>query len=404
MINKIKQLGQIGQQIKICLSIKPKLDTSIFQKCWFSDHHAFTTQCIKHQFKNLEVVCYDYSLTGHWIFFYSEDPARGLKVLDRGNTTIPYDYQHYEKLAVQFAKKYGKWSQQHLDFYWCSFLAYMSHVYSKCERPIILQLSFRFEGNQKITPDNVKKLIEVMMEMRSKGQLLIIASNRYDQIYFEYFTGIHIEKVHLCACHITERYNPQRDEILIAPAKHYESGYKRISQIKSWFAKNNPQLKLRTIRELYPNEHKYSDLCRHKAMIVLPYTIYTGAIVEYLSMGIPMFIPSSDLLAQWHVDDYLLVERKSDPMPTYHSMIRGQLYEVMPDPNDDYDIEAVKYWLKFCEWYDWPIETFDSLEELEQKLRSSDLKMMSQLMLDFDLQQYSEAQSRWSAILQELRR
>ncbi|AOW99794.1 hypothetical protein BJP34_10305 [Moorena producens PAL-8-15-08-1] len=379
-----------------------KLDIYKMGRCWLSDHHVFTTQCFKHQLKNLGVTFYDYALTGHWHFFYSQDPARRLRVLDRKNTNVPYNYEHYDKLASKFADQYGKWSQKNVDFYWCSFKSYMTHVFSKCERPIVLQLSFRFEGNQKSTPEHVKKLIELLLELRAKGQLFILASNRYDQMYFEYFTGVTIPKVPLCACHIKERYHPHRNEILIGPARHYPQGHHKISQIKKFFAKSQPEIELRTIRELYPQHHEYRDLSRHRAIIVLPYTIYTGAIVEYLAMGIPMFMPTSDLLSQWHIDDYLLVERKSDLSPTRCSMITGELHDFMPDPNNDYDLESVNYWLKFCEWYDWPIETFSSLEELEQKLRVADLESISKNMFNFERQQYDNTLLKWQHILQEI--
>lgn len=115
-----------------------------------------------------------------------------------------------------------------------------------------------------------------------------------------------------------------------------------------------------------------------------------------------MFMPTSDLLSQWHIDDYLLVERKTDRNPTHCSEIKGQLYNVMPTYNDDYDLEAVKYWLKFCEWYQWPIETFSSLEELQEKLERSNLESISQNMLSFARQQYYDTLLKWEPILKEI--
>ncbi|MGU9977819.1 MAG: hypothetical protein ACNYNY_03930 [Candidatus Oxydemutatoraceae bacterium WSBS_2016_MAG_OTU14] len=301
-------------------------------------------------------------------------------------------------MASEFAEYYGKWSQENVDFFWCSFKAYMAHVYSKCNRPIVLHLGF--EGNMKSEPEEVEKLIAKLVKLHTKGQLIILASNLYDKMYFEYFTDINVPIVRQCTPSIKERYQPIKNEILIGPGKERPALKHKVMQMKEFFA-NEPEITIKEISELYPR-YEYSDLCKHKAIIVLPYTIYTGSIVEYLVMGIPLFMPSIDLLSHWHVDDHLLAERKNDLEPMSGSIAKGKLCNSMPDPNDD-DLEAVKYWLKYCDWYQWPIETFSSLEELKQKLLDCDFDKISENMLAFGEAQYRETTLQLQKVLKEVK-
>jgi hypothetical protein len=314
-------------------------------RCWISDHHIFPTQSIKYQLQSMDVVFYDQCLSASWPFFYDTDPANTLRVLKRGNTAVAYDFERIDMLSHRFARRYRHWCRKNVDFFWCSFLPHMSQVFVRCEKPIVAHLSFRFEGNQSPTPDNHQRLLDVLMNMISEGILDVVSSNEYDRKYFEYFSGQEIERVPFTGQYIPYSYTPDRREILIGPARHYPSGEKKVRELETWFDTHS-DLKLHWISHLYPGRYEYMDLCCHPAIVVLPYTVYTGAIVEILSMGIPMFFPTPDLIAKWHVADFFLVERKSSLEPMTGSVIQGAQHGQIPDPNDDRNLGAVRYWME----------------------------------------------------------
>ncbi len=368
-------------------------------KFWVSDTHVFTTQSIKYQLSPLNIEFQDYCLSGAWRFFYYRDPSIGLEAINRKNLFVPYTYTHFENLSEGFKAKYYEWAQKNVDFFWCSFSTSMAHIVSSCDKPIILQLSFRYEGYIYTKKKEKIRLQNKLLSLKEKGQLTIIASNEYDRQYFKYFTGQDIDKIPLCGDYIKPRYKPKNNTILIGTGRHYRSGYGINNQVKNALNKQST-FSIKTIKEYSGNYFKYEDLCECKAIIVIPYTVYTGAIVEYLSMGIPMFFPSPRLMAHWHVTYFNLVERNNIPYPTQNSSISG-IDDKIPDPNNDIDFHSVYHWMKYCEWYNWPIETFDSLEELEIKISQADFNRMHHDLITFGKKQDVEAKNKWQDIINQ---
>ncbi len=48
--------------------------------------------------------------------------------------------------------------------------------------------------------------------------------------------------------------------------------------------------------------YKYEDLTAFKGVVVIPYQCSIMSIFEYYRMGIPMIVPSLDLLTSWHME------------------------------------------------------------------------------------------------------
>ena len=63
---------------------------------------------------------------------------------------------------------------------------------------------------------------------------------------------------------------------------------------------SSPSLAFAHIRDLYPH-FQYSDLAAHPAIVVLPYQVSFMSLFEFYRMEIPLFVPSLDLLTDWHM-------------------------------------------------------------------------------------------------------
>jgi hypothetical protein len=48
--------------------------------------------------------------------------------------------------------------------------------------------------------------------------------------------------------------------------------------------------------------YKYEDLTAFTAVVVVPYQCSIMSVFEYYRLGIPMIVPSLDLLTAWHMD------------------------------------------------------------------------------------------------------
>lgn len=160
------------------------------------------------------------------------------------------------------------------------------------------------------------------------------------------------------------------------------------------------------IRELYPR-FEYADLAAHPAMVVFPYQVSIMSIFELYRMGVPLFVPSPELLVRWHKTHGILKERTwagvrgasaSGSVLARHAQSTSTITHL--DPNDDLHDEAILRWIEFADFYVWPSVTrFDSWSHLMHLLRTSDFAAISK-----DMQRYNDVvrrklRSDWEGIL-----
>ena len=81
------------------------------------------------------------------------------------------------------------------------------------------------------------------------------------------------------------------------------------------------------------------------------------------------------------------------------SAISG-VYTKVPDPNNDLDEDAVHYWLKFADFYQWPhIIYFESVDDLVEKMLTVDLTEISRRMAQYNAKLRETIKTRWSKVL-----
>jgi len=86
------------------------------------------------------------------------------------------------------------------------------------------------------------------------------------------------------------------------------------------------------------------------------------------------------------------------------SAITG-VYSKVPDPNNDLDEDAVRYWLMFSDFYQWPhIIHFESIEDLVNKMQVVDLAEISRRMARYNQQVRQQLKDTWSSILLNITR
>lgn len=154
--------------------------------------------------------------------------------------------------------------------------------------------------------------------------------------------------------------------------------------------------------------YRYEDLVRHPAIIYLPYQVSIMSIFEQYSMNIPLFFPSLDLLSRWHLKFNIVHERtwettltgkgkNSSIIPGYYSN------SSIPDPNNEFDYSAIRYWLKYADFYQWPhITYFNSIDDLVLKLIHTNLTDISERMSEYNRKKKFELLQHWKVILNRL--
>jgi hypothetical protein len=106
-------------------------------------------------------------------------------------------------------------------------------------------------------------------------------------------------------------------------------------------ASGSSGMQMARIRDLYPH-FEYTDLVKHPAIVLIPYQVSIMSIFEYYRMGIPIFVPSTELLARWQLKYRVMDERtwngvfkkfKKESDISKHPSIHNP-----HDPNNEFDL------------------------------------------------------------------
>ena len=72
---------------------------------------------------------------------------------------------------------------------------------------------------------------------------------------------------------------------------------------------------------------------------------------------------------------------------------------MIPSPYSD-DIKALEYWISKSDWYtNRPIITYDSFEDLANKLKTTDMGKYSKVLLDFNYKEKQKSRKAWESFL-----
>ncbi len=355
---------------------------------------------------------------------------RASQAIGFDSSRIPrqYDFATMERMAKTFPEAVRALDA---DYFYCGYNTWLFHLYSRCEAPTILNLYFRLEGGYQPSAENFDRLIEKTLRLMDDKKLFAHACCDYDIAYFKYFTGRDISRMPLRlaymdnyqwreenVCHKEILMFPVRGPMVLREKIHEEYGrwFRRNTRIKlrmygrratplaltrsnikaplalarsamtrAWH-KTRRALNMPVLRLPYAVE----DVLRHKAAVFFPHSVYSGQMLEFMKMGVPMFFPSKKLMSEWHLRYGALNEKTSTTNKGKNnrrtrggfSGIVSQAAAAMPDPNNNLDKDAVDFWLDKCEWYRRNVMYFDSPADLREKLRICDYAAMSRALLD----------------------
>jgi hypothetical protein len=123
-------------------------------------------------------------------------------------------------------------------------------------------------------------------------------------------------------------------------------------------------------------------------------------------MNIPLFFPTLDLLTEWHYTYRVVSERTWDGVGNNRknaSTIPGVLGPDIPDPNNEFDRGAIRYWLNFSDFYQWPhITYYNSTDDLAIKLTTTNLVEISENMKIYNENLKKKLHQQWRQIIERL--
>ena len=152
------------------------------------------------------------------------------------------------------------------------------------------------------------------------------------------------------------------------------------------------------IRSIY-KRYTLQELANHPAIVILPYAVMSYSIVEFYAINLPIFVPSIDFLFEMNVvEDRTLQSHYCESMPEPITLekqktLNNSRHAYSPNSNE---YSAFSFWLQYAEYYQWPVVTvFDSYEDLFTKLKSVDLKRISEKMKQHNLVKEADLLNNW---------
>ncbi|CAF1051427.1 unnamed protein product [Adineta steineri] len=367
---------------------------------WSNDFHISPIRDIKNQLASFDIAFIDKSLSGACVF--TNTCEKDLKILNRTNGMSPSFTER-----KQFYEVYKNDSEMNqVNTFMCFHPVGMCELFMPFNRTMIIIATTRYElgRHKKEEWENLNNNLRIIA---SNPRNIIAGNNLYDAEYIRYFTGIKaIVLTSLCAyTNVTYSRKKQRP-FLIAPIhnKIFRTLFK--SNLTNSLERLKVSINVKHLREVY-NRYSFRHLIQHPAIIYVPYQVSTMSLFEQYRMNIPLFFPTVDLLTEWHYNYRVVGERTwsgSSGQFKNSSAISGVLSSDIPDPNNEFDRNAIRYWLQFADFYQWPhIIHFNSIDDLAMKLTNTNLDEVSQNMKMYNANLTKTLQKQWRGIFERIK-
>jgi len=398
----------------------------------------------------------DRNFSGQWWFHYTK-PA----TLEWAGLPEIYDVAAY----AEWTDKVVADEKKHNPDFFFSAGPQLCALFEKSRAPAICVMGGRIDSDCR-EPKQFDALIEKTLAGMESGKLRVYSGSQYDVAYFKYFTGKDVPYFPYPVNYLQgggyswQLENATRSDILLfsgnVNVRTWSEGYHKfvkpaMDECLQWFEANSDirlttdpiyranniyrkiaerpviakQLKaaivgFRPANAIHPraylsvyrhrirralNGFSYRDLLRFKAIVMFPYSIWSGVMLELIEMGVPMFYPSKSLLKRWD-ESYGMMFHRTHQFGQWRSAggFSNIAYgaDSAPDPNDSVNPEALHYWLEKAEFYNWDVRYFDSPADLHEQLKAADFEAMHRDVLKTRARMDKIRNERWAEIMRDL--
>lgn len=248
-------------------------------------------------------------------------------------------------------------------------------LFEKFDKPIYTIACTRYDypcgSGEPATQDRLAWLNEKLMEGYKSGQIKFIANNLYDKKYSEEFCGGEWKFIpSLCTyvSHLT--CTGETNQILLWDRNR--------DGLRNELVYKNVEPRFST-SQVYDRE----KLIAASGIIHIPYNISVMSSFEHYAMGIPMFVPSYDLLINWKAQG------------------RNVLSELEFCNNLNQPLKDE--WIKLADWYDKDnmpgVMLFDSINHLRELIDTYDREAVTSEMKETYGKKKERTISLWEEVL-----
>ena len=385
---------------------------------WSSDFHVGPIADLKDIWQDLRVrgrrvTVIDKSLSGSCSS--QGTCAEGLRVVNgsNGQDLGPSP----SSLIQQFVSEYSNDPlMDKVDAFVCNHPPGMCELFQPLNKSVIVHASTRYEMGRCFSdarpqgcsddPARWKEWNGKVSQLMSSRKDFVSANNRYDARYMQFFLGRTVETIpSLCDKRLS--WFPRRSQILLSMPQAVEQALTRPLLQALQRRGLDKTLKFVHIRRLY-RRYEHADLAQHPAIVWVPYQVSVMSFFEQYRMNIPILVPSLQLMADWIVLYGMMPQRTwagvFGQCPVGSSITPHPSESSVPDPNDDSNMTAVKFWLQFADFYSFPhVLQWNSFDELVDLASDTErLFRASQGAREFNLDQGREVRDKWKSVFESI--
>jgi hypothetical protein len=244
------------------------------------------------------------------------------------------------------------------DAFICFYPPAFALLYRFFDKPIICQFPIRYEYPCHADAEQWRQFNDYLTEGVDSGRIRLAANNPYDAAYGSLFLDRPVPFVPSLCEYTRATWQPRHDGIVYYCTR-------RIEELESAGGFIHKAAAL-------PRGHTWADVARCKAIVHFPYNVSTMSMIEQYTMGVPLLVPTRDYAVSLYERGAPLFAQNS--WAATEGLAPGSVIEPprgFPgghDPNDFGSIEALRWWLRYADYYDvrsMPgLTFFGSLEEL----------------------------------------
>ena len=267
-------------------------------------------------------------------------------------------------------------------------------------KPLILYLTGRYEdGRYAVT--RWRQWNTNLQTIQKDSSNVILSSNVYDSKYLEHFTGIHSKVLPPVCSYVTSSYNPSRFEYLVTAIPNPEFSDFFLYYLSKQLKGRSSRFTVARITDIYSHSN-FTSWVSHPGIIHIPQQVSSYELCEQYYMNIPLFVPSPVLLTRWHLKYRLLSRMTWNDIRALKGEPRNASLPALdhqPNPNNDTDPLSLTHWLQFADFYQRPhIVTFDSVEDLAEKLSTTNLREVSGEMRQHNVDMLGIVRREWRVL------
>jgi hypothetical protein len=374
---------------------------------------------------------------------------------------LMWDYSKLQHALVedQFHRYRQLDAMRRADAFVCAFPSAFCESYMPFNRSVVWLAAHRIAMGR-CSSARVQRLVrrlKLSMEPATPGrpQHVVAAMSRYDQEYIAYYAGKKPPLLEALAMEQLPRMRPWgerslRPEILIGPLRERCQNLSTCIRQEGWLPGLSPEAErasgvtFTSAKALY-SRYTLQQIGNHRAVVLLPYAMFTISITELYALGVPIFVPDLDIVASakkcvdatdrqaelrcassacaqeqqtrrkcsqpinnheyvmgW--DRTVCVERSGrNPIAQADSSLRHPNTHHPYSPEDE-SLPARRYWIRFADYFQWPhVRTFSSFADLVAQLEDAPFHRIHAAMLAHNLKRRAAQQEGWRTVFDAIR-